>query len=342
MKTLWVLFLILVVGVILLAGCGPAATATPVPPVATRIPPTNRPIQPTPTLTPLPVTPAPLLPTVPQIPTTNTPQPSPASLLGQQVAFQTEDGVQIAGTLYGAGEIAIILAHQGTPGADQTTWQQFATTLAENGFTALTFDFRGGGQSGGVLEYGQLDKDVRAAVHYLQSQQYRKIVCAGASMGGTACLRVAIDDKPFIGLIVLASTMAVRYNELRILPEEMGGLTQPKLFITAEEDSYLVVRDTNRMYKLSPEPKKLLLLAGTEHGTDLFQTRAGEELTGAMLDFLDSLSKSAQISPAPVPPAPTNAEDALPPLRVVTTANARDVVLLRTFQIPGFSQSAVS
>jgi Tol biopolymer transport system component len=40
---------------------------------------------------------------------------SPAPLPGQQVTFQTEDGVQIAGTLYGAGEIAIILAHQGTP-----------------------------------------------------------------------------------------------------------------------------------------------------------------------------------------------------------------------------------
>ena len=165
----------------------------------------------------------------------------------------------------------------------------------------------------------------------------RKIVCAGASMGGTACLRVAIDDKPFIGLIILASTMAVKYNELRILPEEMVGLTQPKLFITAEDDFYLVVQDTNRMYDLSPEPKKLLLLAGIEHGTDLFQTGVGEELTGAMLDFLDGLSKSAQILPAP-----TIAEDTLPPPRVMTTANARDVVLLRTLQIPGFSQSAIS
>jgi len=96
------------------------------------------------------------------------------------------------------------------------------------------------------------------------------------------------------------------------------------------------------MYDLSPEPKKLLLLAGDEHGTDLFQTQAGDELTGAMLDFLDSLSESAQISPTPVPPTPTNAEDALPPLQMVTTANARDVVLLRTLQIPGFSQSAIS
>ena len=102
MKTLWVLFLILVVGVILLAECGPAATATPVPPVATQIPPTNRPVQPTPTLTPLPVTATPLLPTVTQIPPTDTPQPLPASTpqpppsptqpLGGLIVFYSERG----------------------------------------------------------------------------------------------------------------------------------------------------------------------------------------------------------------------------------------------------------
>ncbi len=78
-KTRSVLFLVLVVGVILLAGCGHGATATPVLPETTPIPPTNTPAQLTPTLTPLPMTPTPLLPTVTQIPPTKTSQPSPAS-----------------------------------------------------------------------------------------------------------------------------------------------------------------------------------------------------------------------------------------------------------------------
>jgi len=223
-------------------------------------------------------------------PPTPTSAPSPTPIPWNQVTFQTEDSVQIAATLYGTGEIAVILAHQGTYGADQTTWRQFAMTLAENGFTALTFDFRGVAQSGGTLDYTLLDKDVRAAVQYLHEQQYRQIVCAGASMGGTACLRVAIDDKPFIGLIILASTMAAGpSNNLKISTTEMDVLTLPKLFITAKQDSPVVVRDTTLMYDLSPEPKELLLLDGYQHGTRLFQTDVAEKLSGAMLDFLKAL-----------------------------------------------------
>lgn len=228
----------------------------------------------------LPITPTPPI-------QTNT--PTPITPLLQRVTFQTEDDVQIAGTLYGNGENAVILAHQGTVGADQYSWSQFATMLAENNFTALAFDFRGVGRSGGELDYSQLDKDVRAAVRYLQSQEYHQIVCVGASMGGTACLRAAIDGEPFLGLITLASTMALRYRSLVILPEELGNLTQPKLFITAENDINLVVQNTRSMYRLSPEPKKLLLLKGYEHGTDLFRTSVGDELREAILDFLEEV-----------------------------------------------------
>jgi uncharacterized protein len=243
----------------LLAGCGSVATVTAAPVTATSFPLT---ITPSPTLSP-----------------------------GNEVTFQTEDGVQIAGTMYGTGKIAVILAHQGTPGADQTTWQPFAMRLAQNGFTALTFDFRGVGQSGGTLDYSLLEKDVQAAVRYLHAQKYNQIVCAGASMGGTACLRVAIDGEPFIGLIVLASTMSAGDNLqiLEILPEEMSKLKQPKLFITAKNDFLIVVQDTGRMYRLSAEPKQLLVLEGSKHGTSLFQTSVGEELSAAMLDFLEAL-----------------------------------------------------
>jgi len=252
-------------------------------------------------------------PTVIPLPLTPTSVPSPTPLPVNQVTFQTEDGVRIAATLYGAGKIAVILAHQGTPGADQTTWRQFATTLAENGFTAMTFDFRGAGQSGGTLDYALLDRDVRGAVQYLHDQQYHQIVCAGASMGGMACLRVAIDDKPFIGLILLASTMtAGRSNDLKISTKEMNVLTEPKLFITAKNDSVVVVQDTHRMYDLSPEPKELLLLDGTKHGTSLFQTEVAEKLSGAMLDFLKALPSPTVTLPSTRPPLPAPAASPTP------------------------------
>jgi len=84
---------------------------------------------------------------------------------------------------------------------------------------------------------------------------------------------------------------------LRITPDDLARLTQPKLFITGDSDSYSVVSDTKRMHELSPEPKNLLLLPGTAHGTNLFDTDEGKELTTALLGFLEGLGKQTLGAP---------------------------------------------
>jgi alpha/beta superfamily hydrolase len=258
-----------------------------------------------------------------------TPTNSPPLYLVEPVTFATADGINLAGTLFGEGEVAVILAHQGTYGADQTTWQPFARVLAERGYTALTFDFRGVGQSEGKLLYGDLAKDVNAAVQFLQQLGYKKTVCIGASMGGTACIQAA-QSHAFTGLIILASTMTAGLGgySLYVTPYELEKLIQPKLFISAISDVPLVVNDTKNMFKLSPDPKNLLLLPGTQHGTDLFNTDAGEELSDAMLRFLENISD--QIS------------GTLPALQPITIENAEKIRLLRTMKIPDYSKGRIS
>ena len=274
----------------------------------------------------------------PTSPATNSPQSgAPASTPtkplaqnpGEMVTFTTTDSVNLAGTLFGQGDTAVILAHQGTPGADQTTWQPFAHLLAERGYTALTFDFRGVGQSEGELGYGKLARDVSAAVQFLQGRGYQHIVCAGASMGGTACI-LAAQDFAFTGVILLASTMMAGsgMDSMHLTPDGLKTLTQPKLFIAADGDRSPVVADTKHMYELSPNPKDLLLLPGTQHGTDLFNTDAGEELSAAMLRFIDVVDHQAI--------------ERLPALQPITTANAAKVQLLRTLEIPGYQRGQLS
>lgn len=221
-------------------------------------------------------------------PPTSTVSSSPIPV--EQVSFATTDGISLAGELFGEGDTAVILAHQGTYGANQTTWYPFARLLAEHGMAALAFDFRGVGKSGGPLLYSNLGLDVAAAVEFLEGRGYSKIACVGASMGGTACIQVA-QDYPFIGLVILSSTMTAGPGAdcLCLGPEYLEALTQPKLFISAKADVSIVVWDTKRMFDLSPEPKSLLMLPGTQHGTDLFKTDAGAELRSTMYDFLQSL-----------------------------------------------------
>jgi esterase/lipase len=259
--------LALLLFLLLIPACSPAGeertTPTPVP---------------TATETPTPI----LAPTA-----TRTPRPTPYPF--EAVSFTTTDDVTLSGRLFGTGEVAVILAHQGTPGADQDTWQSFAGLLAEDGFTALTLDFRGVGESGGSLNYANLGMDVEAAAGFLRERGYTRIACAGASMGGTACIRAA-QSNDFIGLIILASTMRTGGNpSLSLSHDELAGLDIPKLFITAENDNHMVINDIRTMYDLSPEPKQLLALPGSRHGTFLFATDAGPALTDAMLTFLEGL-----------------------------------------------------
>ena len=273
-----------------------------------------------------------LLPFVSPMPGTLTMTPAnPLSQdLSETVTFTTADGVSLAGTLFGDGAIAVILAHQGTYGADQTTWHPFARLLAERGYTALTFDFRGVGQSGGRLLYGNLAMDVNAAAQFLQNRGYKQIICIGASMGGTACIRAA-QDHVFVGLVTLASTMSAGSgsSSLHLTSDDLENLTQPKLFISADNDNDIVVYDTKRrLYELSPAPKNLLLLPGTQHGTDLFNTDTGEELSTAMLRFIENIDNQAF--------------EILPALQLITIENADKVQLLRTMEIPNYQKGRLS
>lgn len=247
----------------------------------------------------------------------------------ETVSFTTSDGINLAGTLFGDGDIAVILAHQDTPGANQRSWQDFANLLSEHGYTALTLDLRGLGQSEGTLQYGSLAMDVSAAAQFLEERGYQKILCVGASMGGTACIRAA-QDHTFAGLVILASTMTAGSgaNSLRLTSDDLENLPQPKLFISAEKDLAPVVNDTKRMYELAPNPKNLLFLPGGQHGTDLFDTDSGEELKAAMLRFIDNIDVMASGS--------------LPELQPIISGNAGEVQLLRTMKIPGYQRGRLS
>ena len=206
----------------------------------------------------------------------------------EAVSLTTEDNVTLSATLFGQGQLAVILAHQGTEGTDQKSWQPFAEVLAEKGYAALTLDFRGRGQSQGYLQASQLIKDVNAAIQFLRGRGYQRIVCMGASMGGTACLRAALDND-LAGLVVIASPMSLG-APTAVEPDEFSRLKLPKLYVCAENDRYSpVIPQMKQMFELSPKPKQLRFFPGTVHGTELFDTEYGDEFRNLLLGFMERL-----------------------------------------------------
>jgi pimeloyl-ACP methyl ester carboxylesterase len=222
-------------------------------------------------------------------PPTNTPAPSPVRQQAQvtRVSLVAADGVKLSGMVFigeGKKDIGVVLAHMGAHSADQSSWTPFAQYIAQRGFGAITFNFR--------ADRSRLALDVRAAIEFLREQGYRRIVCMGASMGGTACIRAAANAD-LAGLVVISSLWTTGSGPtggaLVVSSEDLAQLTLPKLFVTTEEDGNGVPATIEDMYEVAPDPKALKIFPGSVHGTDIFATRQGDEFRDLLVDFLGDL-----------------------------------------------------
>jgi len=195
------------------------------------------------------------------------------------VRFTTSDGVVLAGTVFGDGSAGVVLAHMFP--TDQTSWYPFGRQLAAEGYRALAFDFRGFGRSGGSRRVDEIDLDVRAAAAYLRSQGARRIVLVGASMGGTASIKAATPGG-VDALIAISSPM--RFRGLNVSETELTRLTMPSLWITSERDS--VTPAMRAMHAAAGGRKTLHVYSGSAHGTYIFDSPHGPDLTGRILVFI--------------------------------------------------------
>jgi len=240
---------------------------------------------PTPTQPPLTDTPEPSKNTL-EIPT-ETPQPTPTpDVPFQKVTFNTEDGVEIAATLFGEGNTALLMLHMGKGYADQESWHPFARLAAEQGFAALTLDLRGRGESEGEMYPPKMILDARAGVEFLRQRNFKRIACLGASMGGTTCLRLALDGD-LAGVVVISSTRSVG-GENGVSAPDLRALTIPKLYVYGERDA-IIPSDMELMFKNSAEPKQLITYDHAAHGTDLLLSTYGDDLRQQLLTFLNDL-----------------------------------------------------
>jgi pimeloyl-ACP methyl ester carboxylesterase len=236
-----------------------------------------------PTVTPVAPSATAALPTA----TALAPSPTPQQVRAGKVSLVAEDGVKLSGTVFMGEEkkdIGVVLAHMGAHDADQRSWTSFAQYIAQWGFGALTFNFR--------EDRSKLDLDVRAAVKFLRGMGYPRIVCMGASMGGTASLKAAVDTD-LAGVVVISSLWTTGSGStggaLVVSRQDLARLTLPKLFVTTDKDGNGVPATMKAMYGAAPEPKALKIFPGTVHGTDIFATPQRDEFRDLLVAFLEDL-----------------------------------------------------
>ena len=222
---------------------------------------------------------------------TITPTPVPTVEYSTEIiSFTTEDEFDLEGILYlSEGDTAVVFAHMAGDN-DQQNWVPFANQIARRGFTALTFNFRcygesecGGRDSGSIL----ISRDIGAAINYLRNQGFEHIVCIGASMGGRACVNAAFEEE-LAGMVIVSGTGSSDPDR-----KSLDGFTtpnMPKLFIVSEND-HIPDRTLSmtRLYENAPEPKIFKTIPGTAHGTELFDSKYGQEFRETLSGFLEDI-----------------------------------------------------
>ncbi|AOY01170.1 hypothetical protein BJP62_12390 [Jeongeupia sp. USM3] len=197
------------------------------------------------------------------------------------VSFTTDDGIRLAGRRYGKGDAWIILSHQAN--RDQASWEDFAAALAKDGYTVLSYDFRGYGQSQGRQAPAQAGQDLNAALAYARAQGAQRLGLVGASMGAMATVPAALEASP--QAVVLLS-IAPAYGSLAVSDDALKALAVPRLFVSARYDSSHA--DSERMAAAAGVADTLIVSKGGGHGVDIFGSADGAAIRQQVVVFLET------------------------------------------------------
>jgi pimeloyl-ACP methyl ester carboxylesterase len=196
---------------------------------------------------------------------------------GRDFPIITSQGLRLEAKAWGTGETYVVLAHMRP--ADMTSWFDFARLLADEGYTAVAFNFSGYGESEGEEGEFQVADDVRAAVNAALADEASEVFVIGASMGGTGAVAAAVSNN-IAGIVTLSAPFVFESLDL---DTALPSVSTPLLLIAADEDGD-AANDALAIASAVVDAE-LLVLPGAQHGTNMFAEH-GVEITERILAFL--------------------------------------------------------
>jgi alpha/beta superfamily hydrolase len=185
---------------------------------------------------------------------------------------------RLAGFADGARHPAIVLHHPNPSGGgtmDSKILRAVADALYGHGVGALRYNSRGVGRSGGQfrlvpesqgwVEGSRETEDFGAALHFLSAQPWvdgTRLALVGFSFGARmtlSYLRAHPTDARVRGAVMIGFPVAAWDLS------HLGYWFGPKLFITAEGDTYSPPEKLTAFVDRLPPPKELAIIAGSTH-----------------------------------------------------------------------------
>lgn len=216
----------------------------------------------------------------------------------EEVTLATDDGLELYAKYWPGGSVAVLAGHDfhtasdaadgvGPQSSDTELW--WTGVLADAGYTVLSPDYRGHGQSPENPSVKNSPVDLKAAYQYLVDAGHEKIIMAGMVGSGTAAVVLDVEDPEveFAGIAMIWSA-----------PQEVG-LDAQRVLYGIDAPVYLVSFENARMERwaklMSDEIEHLydlVIFSPAPDGvawTDVY----GEEFVGRLLDFVDYAAASA-------------------------------------------------
>lgn len=213
------------------------------------------------------------------------------SIIGEQVSIKTEDGFEIVGSFYKSqSESGVILLHM--LNRNRGDWNSFAEQLNKEGYSVLSIDLRGHGQSlkksGRTIEWQMFSEkdfndmilDVKAAKEFLESKGVKKVSVIGASIGANAAINYAEEDMEIKTVILLSPGLDYRGVKVEDTIKDYGN--RPILIVASEDDEYSAM-SSRQLIELAVGKKELKMYANAGHGTRMFPNT---DLDKVIIDWL--------------------------------------------------------
>jgi pimeloyl-ACP methyl ester carboxylesterase len=193
----------------------------------------------------------------------------------EPVTLETAAG-EVDGAVFGAGTVGVVLGHERA--GSLCNWAGPAQRLAADGFRVLAFDFK---------SHSTLVEDMRTAAGVLRDAGVTKVVFGGASLGGTVAFAAAAAEPDVAGAFSLSAPAVFGDVDAQAA---VRGLEVPLLFVSARDDSHFAA-DAQLLHRdAASSDKELLIVPGSEHGTQLFAGASAERVRSALADFLHRAS----------------------------------------------------
>ncbi|MEX2530402.1 MAG: alpha/beta hydrolase [Gemmatimonadota bacterium] len=209
--------------------------------------------------------------------------PPLAGTEGRSVLLTTQDGVELHGWWWDAGEEApTVLFFHGNAG---TIAGRLATAemMVRRGISTFHIDYRGYGRSGGEPSEVGVRRDAEAALAWLVLERggEERIVIHGRSLGGAVAAGLAADRR--VAGVVLESTFtslaemggevypflpSFLLRRLRGRFDTLGAVSRvraPVLVIHGRADDLIPFRMGEALHERAPVPKAFYPVAGAGH-----------------------------------------------------------------------------